>query len=214
MFPKFIFLITFAPDLQTLLKILEGSETLFGKYGIKSITMDDIAKELGMSKKTLYQYVSDKNDLVEKTLDFHLQRSEHTCELLIQEQNNPIEAMLAIGDFFCQHMKDTNPSLMFDLRKYHPSAFQMLNEYRLDTIVKQIKGNLEVGIKDGFYRHDVNTDIIPRLYVAVVDGILESGFFPRDKFKFEEVVNQMLCYHIHGIATPKGIEYLNSISKK
>lgn len=206
------FLYTFAPDLQTLLKILEGSEALFGKYGIKSITMDDVAKELGMSKKTIYQYVSDKNDLVEKTLDFHLQRSEHTCELLIKEQGNPIEAMLAIGDFFCQHMKDTNPSLMFDLRKYHPTAFQKLDEYRLETIVKQIKGNLELGIKEGFYRNDVDTDIIPRLYIGMVDGILESNFFPRDKFKFEVVVNQMLRYHIHGIATPKGIEYLNTIS--
>lgn len=199
--------------MQTLIKILEGSENLFGRYGIKSITMDDVAKELGISKKTLYQYVSDKNDLVEKTLDFHLQRSEHTCDLLVEEQSNPIEAMLAIGDFFCQHMKDTNPSLMFDLRKYHPSALQKLNEYRLETVVTQLKGNLTQGIEEGLYRGDINIDIVPRLYIGMVDGILESDFFPRDEFKFEEVINQMLRYHIHGIATPKGIEYLNKLSK-
>lgn len=200
--------------MQTLLKILEGSEGLFGRYGIKSITMDDVARELGMSKKTLYQYVSDKNDLVEKTLDFQLQRSQHTCELLIEDQKNPIDAMLAIGDFFCQHMKDTNPSLLFDLRKYHPGAWQKLDEYRLETIANQIKNNLVRGIQEDFYRSDIDLNIIPRMYVAMSHSVLEGSFFPRDKFKFENVIQEMLVYHIHGIATQKGIEYLNKNYKK
>ncbi len=199
--------------MQTLKKILEGSEALFGRYGIKSVTMDDVAKELGISKKTLYQYVSDKNDLVEKVLDFHLQHCEHTCELLAEEQTNPIEAMLAIGDFFYQHTKDTSPSLLFDLRKYHPSALQKLNEYRSKTVVAQLKRNLTQGIDENLYRDDINIDIIPGLYIGMVDGILESNFFPRDTFKFEEVIHQMLRYHIHGIATSKGIKHLNKLSK-
>lgn len=200
----------FAPDLQTLLKILEGSEHLFSRYGIKSITMDDVARELGMSKKTLYQYVSDKNDLVEKTLDFHLQRSKHTCQLLVEDQGNPIDAMLALGDFFCQHMKETNPSLMFDLRKYHAGAWQKLDEYRLDTIALQIRDNLIKGIREGYYREDINVDVIPRLYLGMVDAVLESRYFPRDLYKFEDVVQQMLLYHIHGISTQKGKEYLTN----
>ena len=206
-------LIIFAPDLQTLLKILEGSEHLFSRYGIKSLTMDDVARELGMSKKTLYQYVSDKNDLVEKTLDFHLQHSKHTCELLIEDQNNPIDCMLAIGDFFSQHMKDTNPSLMFDLRKYHIGAWKKLEEYRFETILKQIEQNLIRGVKEGYYRENIDTNVIPRLYIGLTDAILESNYFPRDQFKFEEVVHQMLSYHIHGIATQKGKEYLKNKNK-
>lgn len=196
--------------MQTLLKILEGSEHLFSRYGIKSLTMDDVARELGMSKKTLYQYVSDKNDLVEKTLDFHLQHSKHTCELLIEDQKNPIDAMMAIGDFFSQHMRDTNPSLMFDLRKYHTGAWKKLDEYRFETIMKQIQTNLTRGIKEGYYRDDIDVNIIPRLYIGLTDAILESTYFPRDQFKFEEVVSQMLLYHIYGIATQKGIEYLKN----
>lgn len=196
--------------MQTLLKILEGSEHLFSRYGIKSLTMDDVARELGMSKKTLYQYVSDKNDLVEKTLDFHLQHSKHTCELLIEDQKNPIDAMMAIGDFFSQHMRDTNPSLMFDLRKYHTGAWKKLDEYRFNTIMKQIQHNLNKGIEEGYYRDDIDVSIIPRLYIGLTDAILDSTYFPRDQYKFEEVVKQMLSYHIHGIATQKGKEYLKN----
>lgn len=199
---------TFAPDLQTLLKILEGSEHLFSRYGTKSITMDDVARELAMSKKTLYQYVTDKNDLVEKTLEFYLQRHRHTCEVMIEENQNPIDAMLAMGDFFSQQMRETSPALMFDLRKYHGTAWQKLIEFRFDCIVNQLKTNLTNGIEQEYYRPDIDINIIPRLYISMIDGILEGTNFPRDAHKFEDIVKQMLQYHIHGIATQKGIDYL------
>jgi AcrR family transcriptional regulator len=209
-----LFFIYLCPVLQLLLKILEGSENLFSRYGIKSITMDDVARELGISKKTLYQFVNDKNDLVEKTLEFYLQRHRHTCEVLTEDNKNPIDAMLAIGDFFCQQLKDTSPALMFDLRKYHSGAFHKLGDYKQACISEQLEKNMERGIKEGFYRPDVDTKIIPRLYMVMADAVLESPYFPRDKFKFEDVVKSMLTYHICGIATPKGIEYLNKQSNK
>lgn len=202
------FVSIFAPVLQLLLKILEGSEALFSRYGIKSITMDDVARELGISKKTLYKFVTDKNDLVEKTLDYHLQRNEKTCELLVNEQQNPIDAMLAIGDFFSQQMKDTSPSLLFDLRKFHHEAFKKLDEYRLNCIAQRLEENLKEGIEQEYYRPDTNIQIIPRLYMSMIDALLDGPYFPRDKFRFEEVVQEILIYHIHGIATQKGLDYL------
>ncbi|HYG17008.1 MAG TPA: TetR/AcrR family transcriptional regulator [Bacteroidia bacterium] len=194
--------------MQTLFKILEGSEHLFQRYGIKSITMDDVARELGMSKKTLYQYVTDKNDLVEKTLEFHLQRSRHACEMMIEEMDNPIDSMLGIGNFFSQHMRDTSPALMYDLRKYHQSAWQKLDEYRENCIIKQIAKNIEKGIADGYYRSDINIEIVPRLYVAMVDAVLERRNFNRDTPRFEDLVNELYSLYLHGIVTPKGLEYL------
>lgn len=170
--------------------------------------MDDVARELGMSKKTLYQFVNDKNDLVEKTLDFYLQRHRHTCEVLHHDNKNPIDAMLAIGDFFCQQLKDTTPSLMFDLRKYHVEAFHKLGEYKVSCIGDYLEKNMEQGIREGYYRADVDVKIVPRFYMLMADAVLESPYFPRDQFKFEELVKNMLEYHIYGIASPKGIEYL------
>lgn len=196
------------PVLQTLFKILEGSEHLFQRYGIKSITMDDVARELGMSKKTLYQYVTDKNDLVEKTLEFHLQRSRHACEMMIEELDNPIDSMLGIGSLFSQHMRDSSPALIYDLRKYHQAAWQKLDEYRENCIIRQIAKNIEKGIAEGYYRSDINIEIVSRLYVAMVDAVLERRNFNRDIPRFEDLATEMYKFYLHGLVTPKGLEYL------
>ena len=191
-------------------KVLEGCEKLFFKYGIKSLSMDDIARELGMSKKTIYQYVSDKNDLVKRTFGHILSCQKQRCLKIKQETGNPVEEIKLITREMSQQMKGTNPSIFFDMRKYHPEAWQLFYNFSQEFIFNQLKANLESGKLQGYYREDINPDIVARLYISLVQTITNPELFANIDYEFTTVYNEMIRYHIHGICTPKGIKNFNT----
>ena len=191
-------------------KIIEGCEKLFRKFGIKSLSMDDIARELGMSKKTIYQYFSDKNDLVKKTFSAILTQNESRCTCIINETNNPVEEILLITRDVSQQMKGTNPSVFYDLRKYHPDAWQLFENHSNIFIYTQIKNNLIKGKAEGYYRNELNEDITARLYISLIQTISNPELFSNIDYDFSSVYNQMINYHFNGICSQKGREYFNN----
>jgi len=190
--------------------ILIKAGELFMTYGIKSMTMDEIARQMGISKKTLYQHVSNKQDLVEKVVSSRIsEEQECICEM-VGPKGNAIDQLMEMTDFVRGNMKKMHPSVMFDLQKYHPEAWKKLQDHKEKFIFDTIKLNLIEGIEDGMYRNNLEPEIVARFYLSMVNTVLnpiESGFIELD-FDQSEIHEQMMRYHIRGIANEKGRSYL------
>lgn len=189
-------------------QIIMQAFELFMKYGIKSMTMDDIAKNMSMSKKTLYQYFANKDELVNAVLDKHLEIDQCQVKSLLSSKNNAIDDLMQIATTINETLKRIHPSIHYDLEKYHPAAWKKFGDHKRNFIYESIKQNIIKGIKEELYRNDINTEIIATLYVSKADVIFDASVFPADRFAFNRVYLEMLKQHIRGIATTKGLKYL------
>ncbi len=201
----FIYICAMNEELKNiLLKVRE----LYNRYGIKSITMDDVARELGISKKTLYQYVTDKDDLVGKFIDNEIViRQEEICKCF-KAGFNAIEELFELSVFMNRLMRDQNPATEHDLKKYYPHHFNKTVRIRRERIFSYILENLRKGKEEGLYRAGMDEEIIARLYLSRVESISVNDLFTVEEFTSVRLFIELLVYHIRGIATEKGIEVL------
>lgn len=181
---------------------------LYMKYGIRSVTMDDVARELGISKKTLYQHFKDKDDLVEKVVEnysgimFKEIENSQTCK------GNAIENLLRMSRVMSLVLKQVNLSVTYDLQKYYPHIWNKITLSRRDHIFERIKDNMEQGIKEGLYRSDLNVEILAYLYLFRTENSQLFEMMSEKNFSFENIFKEIFIYHIRGIANKKGIDYL------
>ncbi len=189
-------------------KILAGAELMFLRNGFKSVTMDDIARELGMSKKTLYQFVDNKADLVGQVLQNHGEEEIAAIAAIRSHADNAIDEILAIAKYAIQFLRKMGPGLMYDLQKYYRKSWEIVNEMHEEHIYKVIKSNIEWGIADGLYRSDFNIDVIAKLYVRKSMIIVDEKLFPLTSYSREALFTEYINYHIHGIASQKGLKLL------
>lgn len=193
---------------EELKKILMKVRELYMKYGIKSITMDDVAVELGISKKTLYQYVTDKDDLVGKFIDNEIiLKQEEICNCF-QVGFNSIEELFEISLYMNKLMRDQNPATEHDLKKYYPHHFNRAVRTRRERIFNYILTNLKKGKKEGLYRPELNEEIIAKFYLSRVESIHLNDLFTVEEFTSQKLFMELLIYHVRGIATEKGITVL------
>lgn len=193
-------------------KVLNAAERLFMRFGIRSVSMDDVARETSISKKTLYQCFRDKDELVRRTLSTHLDAVDEKIKSVMASIADPIEQLEVIAGFVLEHNKEVNPSLLYDLRKYHPDSFRLFSESREQVFRNQVRQNLESGISLGLYRSDLNIEIVCRLYLGNVANLLDPDVFPDAEPSFEARYRELIRYHLHGIASAKGIERLQHIT--
>lgn len=190
--------------------ILNKAGELFMLYGIKSMTMDEIARQMGISKKTLYQFVSNKNELVKKVVGMRIHQEQECICQMVEPKGNAIDQLMEMTEFVRGNMKQMHPSVMFDMQKYHQDAWKTIQDHKEKFIHETVKNNLEKGIEDGFYRDNLEPAIVARFYLGMVNTVLDpiqSGFMEMG-FEQSEVHEQMMRYHIRGIANEKGREYL------
>lgn len=190
------------------LEIIKGATEIYMKLGIKSVTMDEMARQLGVSKKTLYQYVSDKNDLVEQCIQFGHELDEQMIQSIADNADNAIDEILTLSTHVGQELKKVHPSIFFDLERYHPSAMNMIKCHKNEYIKNSILNNLTRGIKEGFYRENMNVEVIATMYIKIVDHVLAGEIQQRLNLPNETIYEEVFRYHIRGIASEKGIEYL------
>jgi len=199
---------------EELKNILVKVRELYMKYGIKSITMDDVARELGISKKTLYQYVTDKDDLVGKVMDNEIAiRQEEICNCF-RIGYNAIEELFEISILMNKLMRDQNPATEHDLKKYYPQHFQKIVNARREGIINYILLNLKKGIKEGLYRKEMNKEVIAKLYLWRIENAQISELFSAEEFSSIKLFVELLNYHVRGIATEKGIVELEKKIKE
>lgn len=187
-------------------EILEKSKVLFMKYGLRSITMDDIAKELNISKKTLYTYFKDKADLIRTITEAEIDRMVCSMDKMVDEKDNVIDKMIKINKHIISMQKQTPDNVKFDLEKYYPEiAFEQKNKIH-SKMFEAIKSLHEEGKTQQLIREDFNSDVISSLQICrsnYLEFIL--SFLP--KKDFENVFLEIFDYHIRGISTQKGLEY-------
>lgn len=194
--------------------IMSKVRELYMKYGIKSITMDDVARELGISKKTLYQYVNDKNDLVGKFVDNEIdQRQKEICKCF-RIGFNAIEELFEISMFMNDMIKKLNSATEYDLKKYYPSHYEKAINAKREGIYNYILVNLKKGINEGLYRKELNKEVIAKVYLWRSENAHLDELFTVEEFTSKKLFIELLTYHIRGIATEEGIHVLENKLKE
>ncbi len=192
-------------------KILNTSNDLFLSYGFKSVTMDDIAKKLGMSKKTIYTYYKTKTDLVKACVMDVFSQISTGIDLICSIDNNPIEELFNIKTFVLNHLKSEKSSPLFQLKKYYPKFFNELQKKQFEVMHECVQENLKRGISSNTYRKDIDIDFISRIYFSGVTVIKDIELFPKGEQNMKGLMTDYLDYHIRAIATEKGIKKLEKL---
>lgn len=190
-------------------RIIQGGEDLFLKAGIKSVTMDDIAKHIGMSKKTIYQFFKDKNELVIALVKKKLQEDEDQMCDIISKSGNVIEEMINMMKCSEEIFSRINPIVIHDMQKYHPEAWHEFQNFKSAVIIHTMEELLTKGIKQGYIRPDVDVKIMARMRVNQVEMGFNTSIFPVAEFSIWKVQYQLLEHFNYGICTLKGYKLLN-----
>lgn len=195
-------------------RILAKSRELFMQYGIRSVSMDDIAGVLGISKKTIYQYFADKEELVGAVIQFEVGQSESQCNLDKSTAANAIDEMFRAMEMAEQMFRTMNPAVLFDLKKYHPSAYGKLEKHKNDYIFNIIRNNLERGIQEGLYRSEINIDVIARFRIDSMLLPIDPAFLQKQKVGLAEIEHQIIEHYLFGIVTLKGYKLVLKYQQK
>ena len=189
-------------------ELLEKVGALYMKFGIKSVTMDDIAHQLGISKKTLYLFIEDKADLVTKVVYNQLERERSKFQSIEDNNNNAIEELINVNRHLRKMLSTINPSTEYDLKKYYPELHSKVKEHKLHNMYNSVLRNMKNGIEEGLYRKELNAEFIAKYYVSRIESNMDFDFFRREVKHIHDFIYEIFVYHIRGISSPEGIKFL------
>lgn len=191
-------------------KWLRRTTELFLRYGIKSITMDDVARELGISKKTLYQFVENKNDLVMKVMELHIEQEKQECFEMATRSANAVDEMFIVMESNTQQMQQMKSNIIHDLQKYHHEAWEKIQEFIQGFLYGIVRNNLERGVREGLYRPDFDVDIVAKFHIALSLLLFDETLFPQHTYKKELLFKEYLLHYLYGIVSEKGLPVLKA----
>ncbi len=192
-------------------KIRDTASQLFLERGFKSITMDDIANEIGMSKKTIYSEYSNKTSLVEDCVMNKFCHLSDGIDLIIAMEKNAIEELYEIKRYVMSHLNDEKSSPQYQLMKYYPKIHKNLKLMQFDKMHSCVLLNVERGLEQGLFRDNIDPEFVARIYFTGMNSIKDQNVFPLDRFPISKLMDSFLEYHLRGIVTPKGKAILNNI---
>ena len=185
-------------------KIIKGAESLFMKYGVRSISMDDIARHLSVSKKTLYQHFEDKEDIVTIACLSYIESITKDFERIENSSANAIDELSKISVRLRRHVEDMNPSLLFDLQKYHPRAWNVWLEHKRNFIRDSVVRNLKQGVIEGYFRPEMDLEVVATMRLELVQLPFDERIFPTGRFNVPDVQMQIYDHFVYGLLTDKG----------
>lgn len=191
-------------------KWLKRVEDLFMRYGIKSVTMDDVARELGISKKTLYLFVDNKDDLVNKMLERHISAEKSECSRHLVTAGNAIEEMFLVMEANSQQLQQMKANVVYDLQKYHRDAWEKIQGFQRGFLYDVVRANLERGVREGYYRNDFDVDIVAKLHIALSFQLFDEDLFPQLTYSKESLFREYLLHYLYGIVSEKGLQILKA----
>ncbi len=192
-------------------KILDKATDMFLTLGFKSVTMDDLAHEMGISKKTIYAHFENKTKLVEASTLKLFEVISKGIDAICSLQKDPIEELYEIKKFAMKHLKDEKASPQFQLQKYYPRISKTMRKKQFDLMQNCVVDNVKRGMELGIYRPSLNVNFIARIYFTGVTSIKDHTLFPEDEFPNIQLMDDYLEYHLRGIVTPEGRNILNKI---
>jgi AcrR family transcriptional regulator len=185
-------------------RILQKAHELFNRYGIRSVSMDDIATQLGMSKKTLYQYYTDKDELVTAVFTGVMEHNKVECSSNQTSAENPIHEVFMAFDMMQDLFVNMNPSVLFDMEKYHANCFKKFQEHKNGFMYRMIRDNIERGIEAELYRSDMDVDVMTRYRIHSIMLAFNPDIFPNNRNNIVHIEQQLLEHFLNGLATTKG----------
>ena len=194
-------------------KILAEAEKLLWKFGVKSVTMDDIARQVGISKKTIYQHFADKDDIVLQVMRSHLERDQNDMTCRAIDSADPIQELLNVSEVMRQKNHEVNPSTLFDIQRHYPKAWAVFLNFKEKYIITSISQNLKTGIERGLYRSDLDVDVMARLRIESIQLGFDDRVFPDTRDNMLVIQEQLLHHFIRGLLTEKGFALYNQYNQ-
>ncbi|MBU1371050.1 MAG: TetR/AcrR family transcriptional regulator [Bacteroidetes bacterium] len=189
-------------------EILQQATEIFGRYGIKSVTMDELARQMGLSKKTLYHYFTDKNDLVEKALNTVLEQNQCNLKDITLKNLNAIESMFELYHYVNAMVIAHNPALDFDLKRYYPQLYKKVQEVRREHTFNMMIENLRKGKAEGYYRKDINEEVLAKLSMLRIEYFMHSDLITAEELHSKQFFTEVFKYHLFGIISKTGWLYI------
>lgn len=195
--------------MDTSKKIADKVHTLFSRYGIRSISMDDIASDLRISKKTIYQFYSNKDSLVETFVDKAIDENIFRCRILIAKSDDAIIELYFLLVYAMALYNILNPAIVYDLEKNHELAYEKFKGHKAEFIHQIVKSSIERGMKSGLYRNDFDIDVITKFFLESLAIISNPVVFPATNHKSKPADELFACL-IGGIVTETGMDVVNA----
>ena len=192
---------------EELRKILEKTRQLSNTCSIRSLSLDELSRMIGVNRATLQKYVGGKTELVEKALQYERIVFEEIFQTHDFEKANAIDILLTVSREVGNRFKSVSPSVTFDLAKYYPEVYHRHIQERTEYIFTKIQVNLEKGIRQGMYRPDLSKELVARLYISRLLDLHNPEFFPPQKFSFDTLFEVMFDSFVRSIATDSGLKY-------
>lgn len=190
-------------------RILAEAEQLFWKYGVRSVTMEDIAKPLGISKKTIYQHFTDKEDILYQVMQVKVNADMTEMNCMVVETDNPIEELMRVLEMMRKHQHQVSPNLIVDIKRHYPQAFALFQTHMDQHIMKSILENIQKGISSGMYRNDMNPAILARMRVEQIELAFNNDFFPATQYSMLDIQRELIHHFVRGMLTEQGFTIYN-----
>ncbi|PCH67208.1 MAG: TetR family transcriptional regulator [Bacteroidetes bacterium] len=195
-------------------RIVEKATSLYTQYGIRTISMDDIARDLAISKKTIYKYFKDKKELVHSVTNGLISRAQNMCQSKIDASTSAVDELFKIIEFINIFFQNLNPSLVYDLEKYYPESFKVFQKHQNEFVLDRIQENLRRGIDERTYLPNLNIAIVARLRLGQIRLAFSPSLFPPDKFELKKVQLTSMELYMMGITTEKGRKAIEKYNKE
>jgi AcrR family transcriptional regulator len=195
-------------DVNTKERIQAKSAELFMRYGIRSVSMDDIALQLGISKKTIYLYFMDKDELVDAVIADELSSMRQDCQTSFTNSKDAVEEIFYTIEQLVEQFKNMSPVVVYDLQKFHFRSYQKFVEHKQKYLLQIIKDNLERGVKEELYRPEISIDILSKFRLESMMIPFNMDVFPPTKYNLVDTTKEIIEHYLFGVATPKGYKLI------
>ncbi len=195
-------------------RIQQKAEELFRHYGIRSVTMDEIAAQLGISKKTIYQFYSDKDALVQDIFKSITDQNKEKCKIARTSSENAIHERYLAGNVAQEIFSNLNPAVLFDLNRFHPTVFADFEKFKKNVLFRLIRDNIIRGIKEGLFRKDVDVDIVTWMQLELVSAVFRHEEVISGKTSPAHYDKEVKDFFLHGLCTEKGLGLISKYKQR
>ena len=195
-------------------RIKHKADELFRRYGVKSVTMDEIASQMGVSKKTIYHCFSDKNELVDAVFAEMLEHNKTCCQDSRMQASNAIDEVYLGMEALQEMLDNMNPTILYDIERGHPETFKKFIEYKYNFLFALMKKNVERGIEEGLYRPEINPELISKVRLETIVLAFNEEIFPKNQYSLLYIQQELMQYFLYAMATPKGYKLITKYQKE